>query len=114
MSVPAENHVSLLVVLLVVLVGTSLQWGALFLWWKLHRMIDETFRRLTDDRVAGTREALRQTHGSKDQEVEEHPDDSAGVEELPSDGTRVEESEYWGNWTHVPTVRPDPSTPRED
>ena len=113
MFAQAENHVSLLVLIVVLVIMSIPEWLALYVWWKVKKELDAKLRELAEDRVAGSRhdpgDAGRQEEKGTQYVVHESP-----FQNVPLAGPFVEKPPDWGTFTSLPEVWQTPSSARED
>ena len=106
----AEPHVSILALLFVVALLSIPQVLAIYFWSKVHRDVDETIRRLAENRASRSGTIVR-IDGKE--ETEEHDPDGESVEYLHIPGAPVEEFRKWGPWPEVPPMRKTPPSQGE-
>ena len=111
MFAQAENHVSLFVLIVVLVIMSIPEWLALYVWWKVKKELDAKLRELAEDRSAGPR------HDPGDAGRQEETGENytwPPVQNVPLAGPSVERPPDWGTFTSVPEVRKTPPRQGKD
>ena len=111
MFAQAENHVSLLVLIVVLVIMSIPEWLALYVWWKVKKELDAKLRELAEDRSAGPR------HYPGDARRPEETGENYNwtpLQNMPLAGTSVARPPDRGTFTSLPEVRKTPPWQGED
>jgi hypothetical protein len=101
------------VLLIIILVMSIPEWLAFIIWWRVHRKVEDEYRKLAKDRAAAGRGSSGYS-GHEEEQTEEHVVHSEGVEDLPPDGAHVAGWGDWGEGTPMPPMRETSPPPGED